>query len=373
MAETMTASIALSGTDNSCPSMPTALARLATIAQELREDKAPTPTTVRQFLSWFGFSRRGPGVARHVRDALKAAGLVTEPDFESAYIDAPMKFVHVTNGNGAPNGSKPVAQPMTSPEGNGTAGTAPVSSAFSDPTYRIGKLTAANHKPVSVRPDQPLEAAVTLMLTHDFSQLPVMTSERTVHGVISWRSIGARWALDSDGTIVRQFMDRAPEIDADQSLFGAIPTIIDCGFILVRDSTKRIVGIVTATDLSKQFQQLAEPFLLVGEIENHVRRLIDGKFTKEELEKLGGASGPRPIDRVADLTFGHYVRLLEDPQRWSRVARHIDRATFTSQLDEVRKIRNDIVHFDPDPLEPERLETLRRFSRFLQTLHALGL
>ena len=41
--------------------------------------------------------------------------------------------------------------------------------------------------------------------------------------------------------------------------------------------------------MSLRFQQLAEPFLLLGEIENHIRRLIDGKFSLEDVHVL-----PRP-------------------------------------------------------------------------------
>ena len=47
---------------------------------------------------------------------------------------------------------------------------------------------------------------------------------------------------------------------------------------------KTICGIVTASDLNDQFLLLAEPFLLVGEIQNGVSRMLHGKFTKSELE-----------------------------------------------------------------------------------------
>jgi hypothetical protein len=58
---------------------------------------------------------------------------------------------------------------------------------------------------------------------------------------------------------------------------------VEQGYVLVRDETNKVVGIVTTSDLSLQFKQLTEPFLLLGEIENQVRRLMDGKFTRDEL------------------------------------------------------------------------------------------
>ena len=85
------------------------------------------------------------------------------------------------------------------------------------PTYRIGKLAAANRQTQSVTPDASLSEAVTLMLLHDFSQLPVMQGDRQVKGVISWQSIGSRVALNCKGTVVREFMDKE-----DRSQCGCI-------------------------------------------------------------------------------------------------------------------------------------------------------
>src|SRR5208283_215868 len=51
-----------------------------------------------------------------------------------------------------------------------------------DPTYRVGKLAAANRSPVSVKPDGSIAEATTLMLMNDFSQLPVMQSDVSVKG-----------------------------------------------------------------------------------------------------------------------------------------------------------------------------------------------
>lgn len=73
------------------------------------------------------------------------------------------------------------------------------------------------------------------------------------------------------------------EITVDASLFAAIPAIVEHQYVLVRAPDRRIGGIVKTTDLSLQFRQLAEPFLLLGEIENHIRRLIDGKYTLDEV------------------------------------------------------------------------------------------
>ena len=141
--------------------------------------------------------------------------------------------------------------------------------------------------------------------------------------------------------------------------------------MLVRDREKVITGIVTSTDLSQQFRQLAEPFLRVGEIENLVRRLIHGKFEVEELQQVVDSSEGRLVEGVADLTFGEYKRLLEKLDNWERLSIPVDRLEVVNRLDKVRILRNDVMHFDPDGLSDPDIKTLRDFASFLQTLNDL--
>jgi hypothetical protein len=158
-------------------------------------------------------------------------------------------------------------------------------------------------------------------------------------------------------------------VDIDASIFAAIGIIADNDYVLVRNSERTITGIVTASDLAHQFRQLAEPFMLIGEIENHVRRLIYGKFTVNELrESQDTSASARNVDGVTDLTFGEYVRLLESEPRWHKLDLKVDRRVFVASLDRIREIRNDVMHFAPDKLLEEDMDILRDFSKFLRTL-----
>jgi CBS domain-containing protein len=361
--------------------------RLQRITDLLRNGEAAERVTVREFLAWFGAPRRGQGNARRVRRALASAGLVTRPDFEGAFIDSKISFAldaREVEGTRIPAAAADgEASSETDGESRGGYGSVAVvdvvedphllGGGLADPTYRIGKLAAANRPPVSIAPDAPLTGAVTAMMLHDFSQLPVMQGERTVKGMISWQSIGSRLALGTGGEMVRDFMEPAAEISADASLFAAIRTIVDRQYVLVRDAEHRISGIVTTTDVSLRFQQLAEPFLLLGEIENHIRRLIDGKFSLEDVQAFRDPTDiGRDVQSVADLTFGEYLRLLENPTMWEKLDIQVDRASFVEQLDRVREIRNDVMHFDPDGVLDDELATLRRFVHFLQALQTIG-
>jgi hypothetical protein len=66
--------------------------QLLDIASQLKQHKTPAPLSVREFLSWFGAQRRGYWIVERAHAALKHTGLVTEPDFESAYIDSHISF-----------------------------------------------------------------------------------------------------------------------------------------------------------------------------------------------------------------------------------------------------------------------------------------
>ena len=113
--------------------------------------------------------------------------------------------------------------------------------------------------------------------------------------------------------------------------------------------------------------------LLLGEIENHIRRILGNKLTVQELASARDTvDSDREVNRVADLTYGEYIRFLEKPEHWEKLNLPIDRKTFIRQLDRVRNIRNDVMHFDPDGIPTEDLERLRNFVKFLQRLQGIG-
>lgn len=243
---------------------------------------------------------------------------------------------------------------------------------YADPIYRINRLAAATRKPLSVSPDTKLEEAITHMLTNDFFQLPVMTREREVKGIITWASVGSRLAMGKNCSLAREFMEQHHEIRYDASIISAIGIIAEYQYVLVRGQDQKITGIVTASDLSLQFRQLAEPFLLLGEIENHLRQVISQRFTPTELKLAKDPTDAnREVTSVADLTYGEYKRLLENPERWDKLSITVDRKTCMEKFENVRRIRNDVMHFDPDGIPEKDLQAIREFARFLQRIQII--
>jgi len=376
---------------------------LGWMAQRLKEGHRVNRITVRDLLRMFKAERRGLNKLHDIKSALDSLGLITDPDFEFEWIDAKIR-IRLKNGTNEHEheaavatevGADEVAPPeeddqeeqaeseslepgapsptaiIISSEGEGVVETK--LSEPPDPTFRIGSLPAANKPLVTVGQDDPLRRAVTKMLQNDFSQLPIMHGEREVKGMISWKSIASRYAIGGECCEVQHCREDAQVVDGNGTLFDAIPTIVKSGYVLVRSQhDRRINGIVTASDLSLQFQQLAEPFLLLREIELHIRQLLQEKVTIDDLASLvsDDAGAPTPKS-ISDLSFGGYLRLLQRPQVWSKLALNIDQAAMTSQLDEVRLIRNDVMHFDPDPMTPDQLEALKKAAKFMQQIYEL--
>ena len=321
------------------------------MSEAIANGAAPTPerVTVRELMGRFGYQKRRDSIVSHIRNSLERYNLITDQDFGVGWIDSRITIQLDSEAQDAP-------QPHVT----------------TDPTHRIGSLEAANNKPISVPRDSPLNAATTIMQLHDFSQLPVMSSDHNVSGIVSWKSIGARLSLGRECNFVRDCMDPAEEVPATAPLFEAIATIADHGYVLVRGNDHRITGIVTATDLSLQFMQLAGPFLFVGEIEGHLRHLIHGKFTLEQLRAASLPEEGRPIEGSGDLTLGGYCSLLQNQENWGVLGLNIDRSEFIKHLEDVRKIRNDVMHFNPDGLSDEETRKLRDIARFFEHLVRIG-
>lgn len=331
----------------------------------------PERLTARELLAKFGSRRRRDRINNHIRNELEKHGLVSEPDLAVGWIDSTVT-ISINSKPSETTGTHPVSESTHRISSLDAANKEPLS--VSESTHRISSLDAANKEPLSVHPDKPLSAATTLMLLHDYSQLPVMTNSRTVKGVISWKSIENRLSLGRKCELVKQCMDPAIELPSDTPLFEAIAPIAQHEYVLVRGKDNSITGIITASDLSFQFMQLAGPFLFIGEIEGHLRRLIHGKFTLEEMRAASISEEKESINGSSDLTLGEYCRLLEDKENWGKLNLNIDRVQFIEQLHEVRQIRNDVMHFNPDPddVSEDEIKKLRGIARFFEDLSRIG-
>ncbi|ACO74642.1 CBS domain containing protein [Laribacter hongkongensis HLHK9] len=358
--------------------------RLSQIKLDLDNNREVPPVSVRELLGWFGVERRRYKVSYRIKQELIKNSLATKPDFDAVPLDVKINFHLLRNDEHYSN-----IDFITETETNNNVGEKAgaeaektsikkdsqqyVVGAADEPAFRVTRLCAANQKPTTVKPNQLLREALTIMMLNDFSQLPVMTNDRSVKGIITLSSIMNRQHFSShdslDDLTVQDCMIDHVEVSETASLFSVIDKIVENSYVLVRSADNLISGIVTATDLSMQFRQLSEPFLLLAEIENHLRSLIDRRFTLVELEKAKNQNDDnRAILSVADLTLGEIVRLLEDNENWKKIGVPLDRPIIIEHLNKIRIIRNDVMHFDPDGITDEDHATLLAFVQFLHNI-----
>ena len=322
---------------------------LKSIADRMQHDvdkgaaAQPERLTVRELLAHFDYARRSNWINKHIQNGLEKFKLRTDEDVTVVWLDSTITIELDANSTGASE------KPRTS-----------------DPTHRVSALPAANCVPASVKPESPLCKATTIMQMNGYSRLPVMKNERDVAGIVTWESIGTRLALGRDSDEVGKYMEPAEVIPGTHRLFDAIGIVTKHGYVLVRGTDRTITGMVTVTDLTDQLGQFAGPFLFVGEIEGHLRNLIHGKFTLDQLQ--AASHQEEAIEGSSDLTFGGFCRLLENRANWRQLNLDIDRAEFVEHLNSVRKIRNNVMHFTPDGIDKEQRKTLRNVARFFDKL-----
>lgn len=236
-----------------------------------------------------------------------------------------------------------------------------------DPILRIGSLKAAANRPECVAPSTPLKEAMQIMTAENFSQLPVIGDGLAVKA-ITWKSIGEWIAAGnafSESARVEECTQEAERVPACKRLLDICEYIAEHDFVLVCDENRDIAGIVTAADLSGEFIQLTDAFLLIGQIERNLRILVkDIEFPIKV--KIGRKK--KSIESSEDMTFGQYCYLFEKNEMWRELVSGVDKDEFAKSVCSVNGIRNDIMHFKPIETSRQHIAKLREFSHCLEQL-----
>jgi restriction system protein len=301
----------------------------------------PIVITIRSLLSLWGHRARGAVIVARIRQDLRRSGLATEPDFAAGYIDNSIRLVRAES-------------------------TAPVSEEAQEVSLKVGNLRAASQGVLTIRPDDALDRATTLMILNDYSQLAVTSSPRSILGVVSWESIG-RVGIAREMSCVRDATVTAEEVHLDDDLLPLLPRVAAAGYVLVRAVDNTLSGIITAADVTEEFDALASPFFLLGEIERRLRVVVGDRFELSELAKYRDPDDDgREVETVDDLSLGEIARLLERQDAWDRFTWSADRVSFIQVLHEVRGVRNRLMHFSPDLPTAEEVVQMRHMLAFLK-------
>ncbi|MFD6390786.1 CBS domain-containing protein [Nocardia sp. NPDC060259] len=315
---------------------------------------------VKDLVQRFGFPMRTYETVPLITKALNDAGLTTKPDFARCRREIAVTIVDLDDKD-----PEPIVEPA-----EGFQPTVGLQRQF-----LIGDLPSARGKLEFVGPDASLAAAVHIMRTGNYSQVPVIAGTSDLRGVVTWKSVARLLHMPKPAASLSDVMETSVEVaETHQQLFPRLPLINTKGFLLVRERDGVFSGIITTADIADWFHQGALPFFLVGEIEEKLRRVL-APIPSESIALLQPKN--RKTGNIEDMMFGQYIILLDPDGRKPEHAKHAnqnwsllgwsttDRVNFVRQLNLVREIRNRIAHFNAKPLSEADLDTLKRFVRIL--------
>lgn len=314
------------------------------LAEEVKTDKQSRRITPRQLFNAFNFERRTPRNCYWVDKFLDENSLMVTPHYNEVWIDDFISLEH-----------KPIAKTQMP----------------ADPIRKISILDSANTIPIYVNNDDTLLTATTLMQSHDFSQLPVVNGNvRSLMGYISWESITKARINGVNSDLVKDYVNTKVAVLSNETpLIQAIEIVKQNDFAIVLAKDKSLYGIVTVNDVATQFISETEPFVLFSELESHLRNFLRDNILVEDLKRLC-CNTSKEVTSIDEMAFGDYVSVFGNEEQWKKINISADRKTFIRKLEEIRLIRNEVMHFRPEGIGKSKTETLRNFVSYLRSLAA---
>lgn len=242
--------------------------------------------------------------------------------------------------------------------------------------YPVEKLIK-DQELLCVTEEKTVRDAQTVMLAHDYSQLPIVDGEGNLKGSISEQSIARNYYHVDEGASVLDLKvtscsDPQVTISIEQDVFEVLD-LLEQTFAVVVVDEPRPVGIITNYDTTEFFRDLSEGLILVEDIEVTLRQYIDKVLPEEKdrqeamfnafkhLMKNDAAEAPT-FDRMS---FGDYITLITNRKNWPRFEELLEsRELFRVYMDQVREIRNQLAHFR-GRLDAIQYDVLKRVRNWL--------
>ena len=331
---------------------------LDALVDQVRRDKRQVWRRYSSLLSAFGYSRRRQTVVDKLNEELENKGLAVRPPLSTTLDIGSSVLFSLATEEGGP--AESAEQERDIDEATFSDSDDEELRTVIETSITVGNLEAAERRPTCITPDAPVEEAITLMELREFSQLVVSTGDRSVKGVVSFRSI-ARAQNHGQVSYVRNCMEKDfQRVYIDQGLLEVVRMFKDSEVVLIFRRDETLSGLVTPSDIAKEFGDMAEPFFLIGEVENLLKWLI----SKRKLDIANLLSGPRAAPEVPAnaklLTLGDIERMVQSEQGWANVDVPYDRSVVAAALRNARELRNATMHFR-DTLTEDQVQELRGF------------
>jgi predicted transcriptional regulator len=233
--------------------------------------------------------------------------------------------------------------------------------------HRINRILPDDQQMFTVAPDSTAREAIGQMRQRGFSQVPVVEGSRVL-GVFSYRSFAkeiiglsvqdlkATKSTPGDLTVA-ECMEQFEFVGAKTEIGRAMSELRRRDGVLV-GTEDRLIGILTPMDFVDYLYSVAEPFVLLSEIELALRALIQKACTTDELAEAARVvlstayKGPENVPtRIGEMSFRDYESIVNRDDLWHRHFQAIfggNRGRTGSKLKRTGEIRNDLFHFRRD-------------------------
>jgi hypothetical protein len=203
------------------------------------------------------------------------------------------------------------------------------------------------------------------MLLDDYSQLAVMAGARSLRGAVSLKSIAKARNANPRASLSAALI-KADPVPYTADLISTLPLIQRNEFVFVVGSDQSVTGIVTLADVVEAYGNMASPFFMIGRIDQRLRGIVEAIFPMETISVLCDPDSRRSLSGCEQLTMGDYQRILENPECWDKLNWQLDRKAICARLDEIAKIRNNLMRFNNDPLPEDVISMLQNCRDLLQ-------
>lgn len=332
--------------------------------------------SVAQLLAAFGKTKRSLNTNKAVSKALTACNLATSPKFTAVGINEQIQII-----------IRPKKQ-KTAPETGRVNERSPII------TYGMLKCVEMQRKlrhagaeiaprPNStypkwyVKPKEPLVAAVAILAQQEVDYVPVGESEETFTSVVSWDEVAIKdvQGMKRTKTLCSEIRNPAVFVEESDSLYDSKNLIQKHGYVIVKNDKGRAFAIVRGSDLAQELLALTESFLLLHEIENLIRMIIDtANPSQEEIDACIEERDRNKGITVDRMTFSNYCSLLrKGPEVFGKKLLRIKitkelSAQMAISLEGIRETRNMIMHFHPDENDDGAKARLSKARDFIRKL-----
>jgi CBS domain-containing protein len=231
--------------------------------------------------------------------------------------------------------------------------------------------TADPTNPETIASTASIQTALERMFELNYSQLPVEESGEII-GAISHRSI-SRVVKSFDNPDINQqpvgIAVESPEfVDTDRDIYDLFETLAQDDYVLI-GTPEKLEGIMTRYDVFTFLEDQVRPFLLIGEIEESLRRLFDHEYDDIEnqihttfSDRAENDDSYEPPEQLQDFNFWEYQTFIST--NWGDLQSYFDadRDLVVTMIEDLAAIRHALFHFrkEADSVDRDLIELAHR-------------